>query len=181
VGQEEDARGEGRRFVRDEEVFSYATYAEARAASDSVAVLFGDYGGDIYLTVPMHLVKCTEDELQTLHSDLDAITWMGGDAFEAAIAYERHEIPSRIFGRGEVINGVWVDPGLDSEVTALAREVVLGLRDRLPRDVLTSRRAARLAELKQRRREPDNAQWLSEQGLEWDYDVEDPVVPFPEH
>ena len=182
MGQEEGASEEYRRFVRDEDVFTYATFAKACAASDAVAVLFGDYGGDIYLTVPMPLIKCTEAELVTLHSDLDAITWMGGDAFEAAIAYERHEIPSRLSsGGGKVISGVWVHPGLDSEVAALAREVVMGLKDRLPRDVLTDQRAARLAELKQRRQKPDSAQFLIEHGLSWDYDVEEPVVPFPEH
>jgi hypothetical protein len=57
----------------------------------------------------------------------------------------------------------------------------MGLKDRLPRDVLTDQRAARLAELKQRRQKPDSAQFLIEHGLSWDYDVEEPVVPFPEH
>jgi hypothetical protein len=181
VGKQGRAGTEGRRSVRDEAVFAYATFAEAVRAHDAVAVLFGDYGGDVYLTAPMHLVKCTEDQLVTLHSDLDAITWMGGNAFGAAIAYERHEIPSHLStGGGEVISGVWVHPGLGPEVAALAREVVLGQRERLPRDVLTDRRAASLANRKQRRQKPETAHWLTEQGLNWDYDVEQPVVPFPE-
>lgn len=176
-----------RRFIHDvhgQNYEAYATYAEARQAPDAAVVLSGDYGGTIYLTAPMRLVRCDEDTLNTLLSDLDAITWMGGDAYDASVAYERHAVPDGVWGGdggGAVIEGVWTHPSwLDDEVAAYARQVVLGERTRLPGRLLRDRRAARIERRRQSRMTPQFASQRDRRGIAWDFDILDPVVPFPD-
>lgn len=70
---------------------AFASFAEAKRSPNGVAVLSGDYDGTIYLTVPMSRVRCTEEQLTTLLSDLDAITWMGGHGYNARVSY--HDTP----------------------------------------------------------------------------------------
>lgn len=48
---------------------------EAQAAPDGVVILEGDDGGQVYLTVPARLVRCSEQTLATLLADLDARAW----------------------------------------------------------------------------------------------------------
>lgn len=83
-------------------------------------------------------------------------------------------------GGGEVINGVWTHSRyIDEEVAALARQVVEGHRQRLPGLLLRQRRAERLAQRRERR---EGQPPVVVQGavLPWDFDVLEPVVPFPD-
>ena len=141
----------------------------------------GDYGGTIYLTVPMSRVRCTEGQLHALLSDLDAIHWMGGADYNAKVSYHDVPAPGHIAGGdggGEVIDGVWAHPWIDDEVATLAREVIAGVRERLPGRLLRKRRAERLAQRRQGR-ESQPPMIIRGQELTWDFDVAEPVEPFP--
>jgi hypothetical protein len=159
----------------------YASFDEAKASPGAVAVLSGDYGGTIYLTVPMSRVGCTEEQLTTLLSDLDAISWMGGADYDARASYHDLPVPGYVAGGdggGEVIDGVWTHPSyIDEEVAALARDVVAGLRKRLPGKLLRQRRAERLAQRREVR-EGRPPVVIRGEVLPWDFDVVEPVVPF---
>lgn len=87
--------------------------AEAQAAPDGVVILEGDDGGQVYLTVPARLVRCSEQTLATLLADLDARAWR--DLESARVFYERRAIGAGVgggMGGGRVIDGVWVHPEL---------------------------------------------------------------------
>ena len=157
------------------------SFAEALRTPDAVVVCSGDLGSEVYLTAPVPLVRCDEPALETLASDLDAIAWMGGRDFEAGLSYEQHRSPGRVPPGGEVLpGGVWTAPSLDPEVAELAGQVVRGERRRLPGRLLRDQRAARLAALRQRRHEPEAIAFRAAQDLDWDYDVAEPVVAFPD-
>jgi hypothetical protein len=162
---------------------SYASFSQAQASPAAVAVLSGDYGGTIYLTVPMARVRCTEEQLNTLLSDLDAIHCMGGAEYQVRVTYHDVPVPGHIAGGdggGEVIDGVWTHPSwIDDEIATLANEVIAGRRARLPGRLLRQRRAERLAQRRQRR-ESQPPVMIRGQELPWNFDVVEPVEPFPD-
>jgi len=86
---------------------------EAGHDPHAAVVLSGDYGGAIFLTVPVSRLRCDLDTLQTLVSDLDAVSWMSGDLTIATVALERHAVGTGVpggDGGGLVVDGVWTDP-----------------------------------------------------------------------
>jgi hypothetical protein len=173
-----------RQFVHEavgKEHHPYASLAEARTHPEAAVVLFGDFGGTIYLTAPMRHVACSETVLSTLLSDLDAITWMGGAEYGASVAFERHAIGEAVLGGdggGAVIDGVWMHPRFDAGIAELSRDVVAGRRERLPGGLLRSRRAENV-DARRHRREKYREE-NERRGIPWDFDILDPVVPFPE-
>lgn len=159
----------------------YASLDEARSDPDAAVILFGDYRGTIFLTAPVGCVRCSDVALASLLSDLDAITWMSGAEYVAAVAFERAPVGRGVWGGeggGIVINGVWVHPRFDDEIANLAREVVQGRRERLPGGLLRAERAKEL-ERKRAHREPYRERF-EQRGRPWDFDIHDPIVPFPE-
>ncbi len=159
----------------------YDTLTEARASPTAVVVLSGDFDSTVYLTAPIRLVLCSEQSLTTLHSDLDAIAWMGGKDFYARISY--HEIPipgwvQETDGQNEVVDDVWVDPSVGPEVQTMAEQVIAGRRDRIPGDLLRRQRQVRLDQVRARRGETPRV--IAGQVLPWNYDFAEPVVPFPD-
>ena len=108
-----------------------AGHCGTQADPDAAVVLSGDCGGTVFLTAPASLVRCDDDALRTLVSDLDAVTWMSGDLTSATVAFERHRAGTGVWGGdggGIIINGVWTHPGqLPGPVARQAEDVVLGL------------------------------------------------------
>ena len=157
---------------------SYRSIEDARRDPDSAAVLSGDYGGTIFLTVPVRLLGCSLAALETLVSDLDAVTWMSGDLTIATVSLERHAVGTGVAGGdggGVVIDGVWTHPlRLRSEIREQAADVVLGHRRRIDLGLL---RAERLREL-DRKRVWRLGQPPLPRGLLWDFDISDPAVAF---
>lgn len=164
--------------VNGEPFSSYRSLDEARRHPDSAVVLSGDYGGTIFLTAPVRLVRCPLSTLETLVSDLDAVTWMSGDLTIATIALERHPVGSGVLGGdggGIVVQGVWTHPKrLPRRVRDQAAEVVIGKRSRIDVELL---RAEREREL-ERKREWRSRQLPRPRDLPWDFDVSAPAVPF---
>ncbi|MFC0006325.1 hypothetical protein [Micromonospora siamensis] len=159
------------------EYVSYRSLAEARRDPDSAVVLSGDYGGTIFLTVPVRLLRCDLATLRTLVSDLDAVTWMSGDLTIATVALERHPVGTGVVGGdggGLVAEGVWVHPTMvPPELLAQAVDVVLGRRRRPDVALLRRLRQRELLRKKQWR-----AAHPTRSGLTWDSDIGQPAVPF---
>jgi hypothetical protein len=84
--------------VREEPYRYFNSLDQARQDPNGIVVLSGDYGGTIFLTAPARLVKCSDEALATLVSDLDAITWMSGDPTIATVGFEAHPVIFGVFG-----------------------------------------------------------------------------------
>ncbi|WP_239329294.1 hypothetical protein [Frankia sp. CiP3] len=82
----------------DGEPFVYEGLKHARRDSGAAVVLSGNYGGTIFLTVPVRLVRCDAEALFTLVSDLDAVTWMSGDPTIATVAFKQCPVGSTVEG-----------------------------------------------------------------------------------
>lgn len=112
---------------------SYVSWEAALEDQNAVVVLSGDYGGTIYLTAPLAIVRCTLDDLRRLAVDLDRIEWDNESGVEVSI--ESFPIGSRVpggMGGGQVSATVWIHPDMFTlDVEASARAVVLGEQDAL--------------------------------------------------
>jgi len=84
-------------------------------------IMAGDWGGAVYLTCPMRLVKCSEGTLRRVHAELEQLS---GDEQEGReLRIEEHAL-----GDGErmrFLEGLWLErwladlAGLDSNVMAI--------------------------------------------------------------
>jgi hypothetical protein len=159
------------------EFLAYPSLEEARRDPDSAVVLSGDYGGTIFLTVPVRLLQCSLATLWTLVSDLDAVTWMSGDPTIATVAIERHPVRTGVVGGdggGLVTDGVWVHPTrVVPELRAQVTDVVLGHRLRVDGALLRQLRERELG-----RKQEWRTTHPSRLGLAWDFDISGPIVPF---
>ncbi len=112
-----------RRLVADahgSEYHALASLAQARAFSDAVVVFEGDYGGQIYLVAPVHLVQCEESSLNKLLAELDALEWNDQDG--ASVFYERRAAGEGVaggMGGGIVLPTVWVHERLQQHYSAI--------------------------------------------------------------
>ncbi len=143
-------------------------------------VLSGDYGGTIFLTVPVRLVRCDAEALFTLVSDLDAVTWMSGDPTIATVTFKQCPVGSTVEGGdggGLVVDGVWTHPHrLGDKIRVQAAEVTLGRRQRIDGELLRSERTREL----ERKRAWRAKQPPLPRNAPWDFDISPPIVPFPE-
>ncbi len=120
-----DSRGEPYHALR--------TFEEAKACPDGVVIFEGDYGGQIYVVVPVSLIKCTEQELKQLLSDLDALEWK--DESGARVYYERRPIGSGVpggMGGAVVTQDIWIHQNfVKLQLDSAIREVLGGKRKTL--------------------------------------------------
>lgn len=109
------------------------TLEEAKAYTDGVVILEGDDGGQIYVVAPTSLVKCSEQDLQQLLKDMDALEW--NDPSMVHIYYERHPIGSKVpggMGGAVVTRGIWIHKNFTRlRVDSAVREVIEGKRKTL--------------------------------------------------
>jgi hypothetical protein len=109
------------------------TLQEAQGHSDGVVIFEGDYGGAIYLTCPVRLVRCSAQALQHLLHDIDKK--LIDHHWGLMVCYERLAPGSPVsggWGGGLITEGVW----LHDRVEALSlrkpiEEVLSGSRERL--------------------------------------------------
>lgn len=88
---------------------SFKSLDEAKAFPNSVAIFEGDYGGQIYLTIMVKNILCSEDTLKSLLLEIDSLEWMEPES--AFIFYEEGFIGQGIvggMGGGKVVDGLWV-------------------------------------------------------------------------
>lgn len=102
------AEAEGVQHVR------FDSLESAKANPDSVVIMEGDYGGQIYLTCPVRLVRCTQAVLKQLLNDIDDYRWC--DPAGAGVYFELGKAGTRVaggMGGGAIIDGVWLHEMLE--------------------------------------------------------------------
>ncbi len=110
---------------------SFPTLVEAQNDPDGAMIMEGDDGGSIYVVCPARLVRCSQQALERLLQDIDALVWREPDM--ARIVFERASAGQRIaggLGGGIVTDEIWVHKELD-RVAASIRAVIMGVRPSL--------------------------------------------------
>ena len=105
------------------------TFEEAKRDSKGVAVLGGDWGGQVYLTCPMKYIKCDEESLEKLLCQIDDIEWDCNEGEGTYITYLRGDRGDWIgggMGGGFVENGLWINPDIQSRTKKLIKKVING-------------------------------------------------------
>ncbi|MNZ37281.1 hypothetical protein D3C78_547230 [compost metagenome] len=98
-------------------------------------IMEGDWGGQIYLSCPMDIVKCNEDILRNLLTDLDTIAWDCNEGEGKELYYEVRQPGEGIgggMGGGEIKVKLWIhkefsDLNLYDEI----EDVLSGRKDKL--------------------------------------------------
>lgn len=105
-------------------------FATARKVEDAVVIFEGDWGGQIYLTCPMRLIKCSEEDLSKLLDELDKIAWECNDGEGKAIFYERRKVGEGIsggMGGGVILNDLWIhEEFVDTGMVEKIRQTITG-------------------------------------------------------
>lgn len=104
---------------------SITNFEQAKKEKKAVVIFEGDYGGIIYLTCPIQLVKCNEETLYYLLKKIDSFYWKDIDG--ANIFYEIIEDGEHVAGGvngGQVLEKLWIHPkvldlGLGTEIEKL--------------------------------------------------------------
>jgi hypothetical protein len=109
------------------------TLVAARDYPDSVVIFEGDYGGAIYLTIPVREVACDEPALTNLLSDIDKMCW--SDCSGALVVYEIVPVGGGVpggMGGGRVIDGLWLHPKVEAlGMREDIQQVLNGRRERI--------------------------------------------------
>jgi hypothetical protein len=103
---------------------------QARATPNAYLIMEGDWGGQIYLTAPVHLLRCTSSDLASLLAELDAHAWSCNEGAGCGFFFEARAPLDGVtggMGGGVTTSDVWLHPelvtaGFESRV----REVLLG-------------------------------------------------------
>jgi|SRR5947209_9982769 len=118
-----------RRMVADAHGIPYRalnSLADATAEPNAVVILEGDYGGQIYLVARTSDVRCSEEALQRLLCELDALEWNDPDG--TRVYFEVHQAGQGIpggMGGAVVTEQPWVHPHLRHLETGI-REFLIG-------------------------------------------------------
>ena len=99
---------------------------EARKTKNAYLIMEGDDGGQIYLVVPVGIIKCDEAVLKTLLYDLDAMAW--DDSSMAGLYYEIHEADTVVaggMGGGRAEKNLWVHKDFDG-IKDKIKKVIVG-------------------------------------------------------
>lgn len=103
----------------------------AKKTQSGYMIMQGDDGGQLYLTIPAHQVKCKEKVLLNLLKELDALAW--NDLTMATIIYEVYSLGSVIsggMGGGYAGEELWVHKNFEGIKDKIA-SVLSGMRDSL--------------------------------------------------
>jgi hypothetical protein len=109
--------------------------SEAQHYADGTVVFAADDGGQIYLVARANCVRVSEDTLQEILRDIDAIEWPGNPSDASAVEYDRYAVGDGIvggMGGGEVTDGIWIHPNLVAQgLDAPILQVLTGQRMRI--------------------------------------------------
>lgn len=87
------------------------SFLQAQNTVGTYVIMEGDWGGQIYLSCPMNIVKCNEDTLKNLLIDLDTIAWDCNECEGTGLYYEVREPGEGIsggMGGGEIKEELWI-------------------------------------------------------------------------
>lgn len=107
------------------------TLDDARRHDDGVAILQGDWGGQIYAVIPASMIKCRPEVLHQLLLDLDSEAWSCNENEGASIYYERKPAGAGVgggMGGGASTGGLWIHAEFD-EIVEQILSVIVGDRD----------------------------------------------------
>lgn len=113
--------------LRGAEFRPIANFEEAKKTPDAYVILEGDWGGQIYLVVPMSLVLCSEPTLRALLLELDRRQW--NELEGVGLYFERHAVGDLIpggMGGGRPLSGLWIHRALALRGLRRAIEEILG-------------------------------------------------------
>jgi len=111
----------------------YKTLDEARGDPDGVAILEGDWGGTVYMTVPLrHVPNATEADFNNLAEGLERIFWdcnFDGEGADGGQGVYYKGIPSNTgvtggMGGGVVLDNVWINDQLGPACDDLVRKIL---------------------------------------------------------
>ncbi len=94
---------------------AFTTFAAAREHAGSVVIFEGDYGGTIYLTIPVREVTCGEAALKRLLLDIDTMCW--SDTHGTRVVYETIPVGANVtgvMGGGRIVAGLWLHPKVET-------------------------------------------------------------------
>ena len=113
------------------------SFKNAKDIPSTYVIMEGDWGGQIYLTCPMKLVKCSEESLKILLDDLDVLAWECNDGEGKGLFYEIHHPGDGIgggMGGGQVKEGLWIhNEFMDLNLFSDIEQVLIGKKDRIRR------------------------------------------------
>lgn len=128
-----------RRMMSDAEGGNYKSVPsleDAKALPYYAIVLEGDYGGQIYATCPVSLIKCDEDALRNLLLDIDKTQWNDPDS--ANLFFEHIPVGTGVaggMGGGIVTESLWLHPKVEALGVRKAIMAVLnGVQERIGDD-----------------------------------------------
>ena len=99
------------------------TLEEARKYNDSYLVMEGDWGGQIYLAIPVILIKCSYEILKSLLKELDKILWEINEGEGSGIYFERMRKETSVIGGmggGMATNAIWIH----KDLTHLKKKII---------------------------------------------------------
>ena len=111
------------------EMTNFKSFNEAKQVSNGMAVLVGDFGGQIYLTCPMKHIKCDEKTLEKLLREIDSFEWDCNEGDGICVTYMRgnpKDYVSGGMGGGLVEDGLWIHPDIADNKKELIRKVING-------------------------------------------------------
>jgi hypothetical protein len=82
----------------------------ARQTENAYLIFEGDYGGDVYLTVPVKDVKCDENAIYFLLKDLDSIAWQCNKGGGRTAYYEIRKVGDITPNWGQIKEKLWISP-----------------------------------------------------------------------
>lgn len=109
------------------------TLDEARQHADGVAILQGDWGGQIYAVIPARMIRCSQDTMQRLLLDLDTEAWSCNENEGASIYYEIKPVGTGVaggMGGGASTGELWVHPEFE-KIEKQIRRIVIGEQETL--------------------------------------------------
>jgi len=92
------------------------SFEEAKKCDDAYLIMEGDYGGQIYLSVPLNQVGCKYQVLEKLLLEVDSREWSCNKGEGSGIYFERMEPGTGIpggMGGGIALDGLWVHEDLE--------------------------------------------------------------------
>lgn len=118
------ANGQSNTFLRN--------YEKAKKTKSSYIIMEGDWGGQIYLSYPVNLIKCQFDRVEQLLNDINKIEW-DDDGEGARIYFEVKKVGDGIAGGmkgGLITDSLWVHSRLEKLKDEIM-DVLLGKRVRI--------------------------------------------------
>jgi hypothetical protein len=109
--------------------------AEAQQVPDGRVILDGDWGGQVYLSCPASMVRCSQEVLHRLLLDIDARCWACNEGGGAGVYFERKPVGAEVsggMGGGIVTDGLWLHEEVEGfGIRAQIEEILAGHHERL--------------------------------------------------